>query len=50
MEKTRFAIISDLFQLSHGIRASLKVAEGLACDGNKDEAVRKQAYREIKRD
>ena len=49
MEKTRFAIISDLLQLSHGIRASLKVADGLACDGNKDEAVRKQAYRGIKR-
>ena len=49
MEKTRFAIISDLLQLSHGIRASLKVADGLASDGNKDEDVRKQAYREIKR-
>ena len=49
MEKTRFAVISDLLQLSHGIRASLEVADGLACDGNKDEAVRKQAYREIKR-
>lgn len=49
MEKTRFAIISDLFQLSHGIRASLKVADGLACAGNMDEAVRKDAYREIKR-
>lgn len=49
MGKTRFAIISDLFQLSHGIRASLKVADGLACDGSKDEAVRKQTYREIKR-
>ena len=49
MGKTRFAIISDLFQLSHGIRASLKVADGLACAGNMDEAVRKDAYREIKR-
>ena len=49
MEKTRFATISDLLQLSHGIRASLKIADGLACDGNKDEAVRKEAYREIKR-
>ena len=49
MEKTRFAIISDLLQLSHGIHASLEVADGLACDGNKDEAVRKEAYREIKR-
>lgn len=49
MKKTRFAIISDLFQLSHGIRASLKVADGLACAGNMDEAVRKDAYREIKR-
>lgn len=49
MEKTRFAIISDLLQLSHGIRASLKVADGLACDGSKDESVRKEAFREIKR-
>ena len=49
MKKTRFAIISDLFQLSHGIRASLKVADGLACARNMDEAVRKDAYREIKR-
>ena len=49
MEKTRFAIISDLLQLSHGIRASLKVADGLACGGNKDETVHKDAYREIKR-
>lgn len=49
MEKTRFAIISDLLQLSHGIRASLKVADGLAYDGSKDESVRKETYREIKR-
>lgn len=49
MKKTRFAIISDLLQISHGIRASLKVADGLACDENKDESVRKEAYREIKR-
>lgn len=49
MEKTRFAIISDLLQLSHGIRASLKIAAGLACDENKDESVRREAYREIKR-
>ena len=49
MEKTRFAIISDLFQLSHGIRASLKVADDLVHNGEKDETVRREAYREIKR-
>lgn len=49
MEKTRFAIISDLFQLSHGIRASLKVADTLLGSESKDEAMRKAAYREIKR-
>lgn len=49
MEKTRFAIISDLFQLSHGIRASLKVAYRLIHNDGKDEAARREAYREIKR-
>lgn len=49
MEKTRFTIISDLFQFSHGIRASLKVADSLIHNDGKDEAVRREAYREIKR-
>lgn len=49
MEKTRFAIISDLLQLSHGIRASLNAADGLINDNGKDEAVRREVYREIKR-
>ncbi len=49
MEKTRFAIISDLLQLSHGIRASLKVADSLIYNEGKNEAVRREAYRVIKR-
>ena len=49
MEKTRFAIISDLLQLSHGIRASLKVADSLIHHEGKDEAVRREVYRAIKR-
>ena len=49
MEKTKFAIISDLLQFSHGIRASLKVADRLIHDEWKDEAMRKEACREVKR-
>lgn len=49
MEKTRFAIISDLFRLSRCITDCLKSADSLVRGKAGDEAGRMEAYREIRR-
>lgn len=50
MEKTRFAIISDLFRLSGIIGGSLKLAESLASGKVEDEAGNKDICKNIRRE
>lgn len=50
MEKTRFAIISDLFKLSKIIGRSLKLAESLASGKVEDEAGHKDISKNIRRE
>ena len=50
MEKTRFAIISDLFKLSKIIGRSLKLAESLANGKVEDEAGHKDISKNIRRE
>ena len=50
MEKTRFAIISDLFRLSGIIGGSLKLAESLASGKGEDEAGNKDICKNIRRE